>query len=169
MKRILMEFHNPAEKSMSEQLMRFANYMVFYVIQGRSVEDIYTTTKATLQSKNTKKVSGYIAAQDYERNKSNLVRRSSSLLFMSQSCNSLNLSQRSENSCDGNSSKLSESNSSLNLTSSKNNEKIVLREKFNNQSSDKSDRNLVGSDSNLTRAKSNSSSNLMKAKRQISF
>lgn len=169
MKRILMEFHNPAEKSMSEQLIKFANYMVFYVIQGRSVEDIYAMTKAWLQSKNTKKVSGYIAAQDYERNKPNLVRQSSSLLLMSRSCHSLTNSQQSESSYDENSSKMGGSNTSLSQISTKSHEMLVLREKCINRSGDSSARNLVGSDPNLSRAKSSSSSNLMKAKRQISF
>lgn len=163
-KKILMEFHNPAEKSLSEQLSKFANNMVYYVTQGQPLEEIYAMTRASLQSKNIKKVTGYIAPQDYERNKQILVRNCSS--FMSQSCNSLTLSQHSMSSCDGNSSKLSGSYSSLTRSSSKNNEMLALRENFINQNGE---RKLVGSDTNLSRAKSSSSTNLMKAKRQISF
>lgn len=152
--------------------MKFATHMVFYVIQGRASDEIYTLTRTLLQSKNTTKVSGYIAQQDYERNKQFLIRKNSSLLFMSQSCTSLNQSQQSENSYDGNSlnsSKLSESSSSINRSSSKNNELLVLRENLIATNGDKSARKFGGSESNLLRTKSNSSSNLMKAKRQISF
>lgn len=157
---------------MSEQLTKFAAHMVFYVIQGRTFDEIYNLTKTSIQSKNTTKVSGYIGQQDYERNKQFMTRKNSSLLFSSQSCSSLNMSQQSENSFDGhslNSSKLSESNSSFNQSSSKNNELLVLRENLMSTSGDKSARKFSGSDSNLNRPKSNSSTNLMKAKRQISF
>ena len=168
-RRILIEFYNPAEKSMSMQLMKFTNLMVFYVTQGRSFEEIYIQTKSLLLAKNTKKVSGYIAPLEYERNKQNLVRKSNSFLYMSHSSNSLNISQQSENSCEGNSSKLSESNLSLNKSTSKNNEALALRENLISQGSERTARMLVGNDSNFSRAKSSSSSNLMKAKRQISF
>lgn len=151
MTRILREFHNPAEKSMSDQLLKFANYMVFYVIQGRSAEEIYLKTRASLHAKYAKKAS--------------LLQRSESL-FSSNS--SFNMSQ-SENLFDLSSSRLSGSNSSINRSSSKNNGMLALRENFINQSGEKLGRMLVGSESNLSRTKSNSSSNLMKAKRQISF
>lgn len=170
-KTIFLEFYNPTIKSISGQLSKFANFMVFQVVQGLSHQKIYTSMKVHLESKNTTKVSGYIAQQDYERNQTNLIRRNNSLLLMSQSCSSLNFSH-SESFIDIgslNSSKLSESNSSLNRSSSKNNDSGALRENFLASSRENSAMKFGGSDSNLAKHKSTSSTNLLKAKRQISF
>lgn len=169
MKRIFLEFYNPATKSMSSQMINFANQMVFYVIQGRSFENIYELTKMSLQSKNTSKLFGYVRQDEYERNQQqNLIRKGFS--FMSQSCSTLNLSQQSAKSIESlNSMKPIGSDSSLNRSSSKSNQLLALRENFISQSGEKSVKKFGGSESNLTRAKSNSSTNLMKAKRQISF
>jgi hypothetical protein len=161
-KNIFIEFYNPAIKSISDQLMKFANQMVFYVIQGQDYVEIHKMTRLSLLTKNSTKVSGYVSQQDYDR------RKSSSLLLLSQSCSSsLNLSDNSLNS-----SRLS--NSSLNRSTSKNNESIALRENFMSQSSEKSARKFGGSDSNINlnrppSAATTPSTNLMKAKRQISF
>lgn len=172
-KTIFIEFHNPALKSISGQLSKFANFMVSYVIQERAINEIYSRTKVHLQSKNPTKVMGYIAQQEYQRNQPHFIRKNNSLLLMTQSCSSLNLSQQSDSYLDIsslNSSKLSESNSSLNRSSSKNNEMVgALRENFIGQSIEKSARKLGGSESSLNTLKSTSSSNLLKAKRQISF
>ena len=168
-KKILLEFYNPAGKSLSGQMLKFATHMVYYVVNGRPAEEIFAMTKASLQSKNTTKVTGYIGQQDFEQSQKNHVRRSSSFNMMaSQSCSSLNYSQQSETSFEGSSLHLNESNSSINRSSSKNNEMLALRENFMIQSSEKSARKF-GSESNLNKAKSSSSSSLMKAKRQISF
>lgn len=170
-KKIFLEFYNPAIKSVSEQLSKFANFMVFHVVQSLTFEEIYQKTKEYLQSKNPAKLrTGYIAKQDYEFNMKNLVKSNNSLLVMSQSSSSLNFSRCGSfyENCSLNSSKLSESNSSLNLSSSKNNDMRPLRENFIGQSNEKSAK-LSTSDSNLNKLKSSSSSNLMKAKRQISF
>lgn len=169
-KKIFIEFYDPANKSLSNQMAKFSNHMVYFVIQGQSKEDILRTTRLHLQSKMTTKVSGYIAPQDYERNKQYFFRKSNSLLLASQSYSSLNVAQCSESSFEdyaSSSSRLAPSNSSINLSSSKNNELGVLRENF--QSSAHSAKKFSGSESSLNRAKSNSSSSLMKAKRQISF
>jgi hypothetical protein len=140
----------------------FANQMVFYVKQGQSFDDIYRLTKSSLLTKNEK---------DQERSQQqSLIRRSSSFMMMSQSCSTLNFSQQSARSIDSlNSANFSGSNSSLSGSSSKNNQMLALRENFMVQSGEKSAKKFSGSDSNLNKSKSSSSSNLLKAKRQISF
>lgn len=170
-KTIFLEFYNPAIKSVSEQLSKFANFMVFNVVQGQTFDEIHPKAKEHFRSKNPVKVrTGYISKQDYEFSMKNIVKSNNSLLVMSQSSSSLNFSRSGsfyENSS-LNSSKLSESNSSLNLSSSKNNDMRPLRENFIGQSNEKSSK-ISASDSNLNKHKSSSASNLMKAKRQISF
>lgn len=170
-KKAFIEFYNPSVRSISAQFAKFANFMVSYVIQGRPANEIYAMMAHSMQSKNATRLTGYIAQQDFDRQC--IVRKNSSLMLMSESCSSLNISQQSENSFDGgsmNSSKLSISNTSLNRSSSKNNEMLALRENFLGLSNEKSAKKFSGSDSNLNRlVKSTSSSNLMKAKRQISF
>lgn len=167
------EFYNPSVRSVSDQLAKFANLMVSYVIQKRPSNEIYAKLTSSLQLKNATKLTGYIAQHDFD--KQLLIKRNSSLLMMSQSqsCSSLNLSYKTESSFDGssiNSSKLSISNASLNRSSSKNNEMLALRENFLGQSGEKSAKKFSGSESNANRlVKSTSSTNLMKAKRQISF
>jgi hypothetical protein len=155
-KNIFIEFYNPAIKSISDQLMKFANQMVFFVIQGQEYAEIYKTTRMNLIAKNATKISGYVSQQDFE------ARRSSSLVFSQSLSTSFNLSDSSLNS-----SRLS--NSSLNRSSSKNNDSTALRENFI-ASVEKSSRKF-GSESNIHRPSPSSatSSSLLKAKRQISF
>jgi hypothetical protein len=161
-KNVFIEFYNPAIKSISDQLMKIANQMVFHVIQGQDYAEIYKMTRLCLIAKNTSKVSGYVSLQDYER------RRGHSLMLLTQSSSSLNLSDSSLNS-----SRLSNSSLNLNRSSSKNNELIALRENFMT-SVEKSARKFGGSDSNINLPRppsstSTNSTNLLKAKRQISF
>jgi hypothetical protein len=162
--------------------------MVFYVIQGRSYDDIYTLTKEKYQkTKNVARVSGYIHAQEeYERNR-NLVRRSSSQLFrasLMNSSSSLNISNysSSENLADLNvasrKSSISENSSSasksdtLTRSSSKNNDGVgVLRENLLRNISDQKNSGHRASESDVSKifvGKTNSNM-LQKAKRQISF
>lgn len=171
-KTIFMEFYNPAVKSISGQLSKFAVMMVPYVILGESYLKVYDKIKVQLEAKYLPKTfSGYIAKPDYERLQPNLMRRNNSLLMMSHSSSSFSY-PRSDSFYENsslNSSRHTDSNSSLNLSSSKNNEMGPLRENF---IGDKSGAKKSGSESNLNRLKSSSSSSLsslMKAKRQISF
>lgn len=163
-KRIFIEFYNPAKKSVSEQMLNFANQMVFHVIQGRDSENIYLTLKSNLQSKNAAKISQTKNPDDRLQNQLSRHNKSS---LMSQSASSLNLSHPL--SLDSISNSYG-SSSSINRSSSKRNigSMLALRENFTTQSVNKSAQKF-GSDSNLSRSKSSSSSNLMKAKRQISF
>lgn len=174
-KKVLTEFYNPS-KSMSAQMQKFSNMMVFYVVQGRSFEDIYASTKTRLDAQNPTKVSGYIAPADYEKNR--YVRKNSSLLLLSGSCSSLNYSSvNSDSLLDGTFDK-SGSDTSLNQSLTKTTNAItesnnVLRENFNNRENS-SRKQLYGgsSDSNLNKlvnTTSTPSSNILKAKRQISF
>lgn len=152
--------------------------MVFYVIQGRSYDDIYTLTKDKLQkTKSVARVSSYIAQEELERNR-NLVRRSSSQLFQSNS--SLNVSNfsSSENLTSFNvasrKSSISENSSSAtksDRSTSKNNDGVgALRENLLRNISDQKNSAHRASESDVSKlfvGKTNS--NLLKAKRQISF
>lgn len=168
---IFREFYNPTNKSVSLQLERFVNLMTYQVVQEQPPHEILASTRSLLQSKNATRVTGYIGSKEYERNKPYLFQRNNSMLMMSHSSLSLNLSsQQSENSFDGGaSSRLSDCNSSVSLSSSKNNEGSALRENFLGKSVEKSAREISFSESNLNRSKSASSSSVNKAKRQISF
>lgn len=187
-KKIFVEFYDPLIKSTSNQMLKIANGMVFYVVQGRSAEEIYKLTKENYQkTRNITKVAGYITQEEYERNKRNLVRKNSSLLFQSMSNSSLNIYSSSENIIDGNSlpssgagsnskrSEMSENTSSAskkdlsNRSTSKNNETMgALRENFlKTDSGQKISQRPAANDSSskLFAAKTN----VLKAKRQISF
>lgn len=170
-RKAFVDFYNPSVRSVSEQLKKFSKCMVSYVMQGKSDHEIYAKLTDYLQTKNATKLTGYITQEQFD--KPNIIKRNNSLLMMSQSSSSFNFSRHSENSFDEslmNSSRLSTSNASLNRSSSKNNEMSALRENFLGQSNDKSAKKFTGSDSNVNRlVKTTSSSNLMKAKRQISF
>jgi hypothetical protein len=171
-RKIFIEFYNPS-KSMSAQMTKFSNLMVYYVIQGREFEDIYAITRRKLEEHSSTRVSGYINQEDYMKNQ--LVRKNSSLLF-SNSCSSLNLSHDSDSFNESNFDKSSGSETSLiHSSTSKNNQSCVLRENFlgrGNISNKKHQQPLFGgSDSNLSKISSStpSNSNILKAKRQISF
>lgn len=166
-KRAFIEFYNPT-KSVSAQMSKFATLMVFYVIQGRPVDDIYAMVKTKLEANNSTKVSGYIGKEDYQKN--HYIRKNSSLLLMSASCSSLNLSENNDSILDSTFER-SGSDTSLNRSSSKVAESNVLRENLSNNIRDNSTKKLFsGSDSNLNAVKTSTpSSNVLKAKRQISF
>lgn len=169
-KKVLSEFYHP-QKSMSAQMQKFSNMMVFYVIQGRSFDDIYATTKARLDAQNPTKVSGYIAPDEYEKNC--YIRKNSSLLLLTGSCSSLNYSSNNSDSLLDATFNKSGSDTSLSRSTSKSNaDNVVLRENFQGGNRENSTRKLYGgSDSNLNKLAVNSSTstNIMKAKRQISF
>lgn len=169
-KKLLNEFYHPG-KSMSNQMQKFSTLTVFHVIQGRSFDEIYSMAKTRLEGQNhTKKISGYIGPDEYEKNR--YIRKNSSLLLMpSLSCTSLNSStMNSDSFTDGSFLDRSSSDTSLNRSTSKSNaENCVLRENF--QIRENSARKAFGSDSNINKLPNTStpSSNVLKAKRQISF
>lgn len=163
-KKIFSEFYNP-QKSMSSQMTKFANLMVFYVIQGRSIDDIYAMTKSRLDAQNPTKISGYIAREDFEKNC--FVRRNNSLVLLSQSSSSLNFSGSTETIA----SDVSGSDtSSLNHSSTtKSNISGVLRENHMGvENSGKKSFNANEASINQLKT-STPASNILKAKRQISF
>ncbi|KAG5667494.1 hypothetical protein PVAND_015474 [Polypedilum vanderplanki] len=162
-KKIFTEFYNP-QKSMSSQMTKFANLMVYYVIQGKSFDEIYAITKSRLE--NPVKLTGYIGREEFEKNR--LVRSKSSLLMLSESALSLNGSLETL----GSDIDISGSDTSLNQSSSKSNISGILCENQNRKSNENSAKKLFGlSDSNLMNhvKTSTPSSNILKAKRQISF
>lgn len=167
-KRIFTEFYNPS-KSMSAQMTKFSNLMVYYIIQGRPLEEIFVMTKHRLEVQNPTKVSGYIAQDEYEKN--SFIRKNSSLLLMTNSCSSLNLTDNSNSFIDSNFDKTGSDTSLNHSTSKNNNDSGVLRENVLVNSRVKSSKKLFGgSDSSLHQLKTSTpSSNVLKAKRQISF
>lgn len=143
--------------------------MVFYVIQGKSFEEIYEQTKDRLLKKGVTKVNGYIAPEEYEMQKSNLFRRNNSLMLQSQSSQAQS-SQFSENSFDSSAvpsiNKVKNEtnapgNSKVSRSTSKSNESSALRENY------RSSREKVAV--STSKLFVGSKSNLLKAKRQISF
>lgn len=167
-KKLLQKFYQ-SNKSMSHQMQRFSSLVVFHVIQEQPFDDILTMAKTRLEAQKQTKVSGYIAPDVYERN--NFVRKNSSLLLMpSLSSSSLNSSTvHSDSLLEGSFLDRCSSDTSLNRSSSKSNaEGCVLRENVGRESSA---RKAFGSESNLSKMSSTStpSSNILKAKRQISF
>lgn len=166
-KKVFTEFYN-STKSMSAQMTKFSNLMVFYVIQGRSFDEIYHMTKTKLEAQNPTKVSGYIGHDDYQKN--HFIRKNSSLLLMSSSCSSFSLNENNDSILTDSTFDKSGSDTSLNISSSKNSEK-VLRENFSSNARDNSTKKLFSaSESNLNTLKTSTpSSQVLKAKRQISF
>lgn len=168
-KKLLSEFYHHG-KSMSNQMQKFSTLTVFYVIQGRTFDEIYAMAKERLEAQNKTKISGYVGPDEYEKNR--FIRKSSTLLMVpSLSCSSLNSSTiNSDSLMDGSFFDKSASDSSLNRSTSKSNaENNVLRENFQNR--ENSARKAFGSESNLNKitTTSTTSSNVLKAKRQISF
>jgi hypothetical protein len=166
-KKLLAEFYHHG-KSMSAQMQKFSNLIVFHVIQEKKQEEeIYLMAKTRLEALNPKRISGYVGPDEYEKNR--LIRKGSSLLLMpSSSCSSLNSSVMNSDSLMDSSFDKSASDTSLNRSTSKSNAELnVLRENF--QSRENSGRKAFGSESNLNKLSSTPSSNVLKAKRQISF
>lgn len=165
-KKIFVEFYDPTNKSLSSQMAKFSNHMVYFVVQGQSKDEILAAMKIHLQSKVATKVSGYIPPRDYEQNKQYFFRKSNSHMA-SQPFSTLQVSHHSDSSFEENSASSTLAPSRLTMSSSKNNDIRALRENF--QPSDLSASKCIRVESNLNRAKSSSSSSLMKAKRQITF
>ncbi|CRL03377.1 CLUMA_CG016223, isoform A [Clunio marinus] len=157
-KAIFIEFYESG-KSVSGQLSKFAVTMVDHVIFGRSSEEILKTTKIRLHSK---LCNGQM--------KQNLLRRNDSILNNLQSNSSMNLSQSESffGQSSLSSSRLNISNSSLNRSTSSN-ENFFMRDNCNSRSNENSGRKFNGNASTLNKLTSTSSTSLAKAKRQISF
>ncbi|XP_058834051.1 uncharacterized protein LOC131691557 [Topomyia yanbarensis] len=84
-KRLFLEFNDQSVSSTSEKLLRLANKHVYDVIQGRSVDDIYLKEKTRIMNvKNTSKLHGYIAPQEYEQRQQLVKRSASTSLLISE-------------------------------------------------------------------------------------
>lgn len=171
-KKVMAEFYNPG-KSMSAQMQKFSNMMVYYVMQGKSFEDIYNTTKKRLETQNSTKISGYVAPEDYEKNR--YIRKNSSLLLLTGSCSSLNFTSNNSDSLLDTTFDKSGSDTSLHHSITKTNSDSlnVLRENFNSRENSSRKKKFGGSESQLNKLvvnhTSTPSSSILKAKRQISF
>lgn len=94
-------------------LHRIADKHVFWVLQGKSEDEIYIHEKLKSDTATQlPKVSGYIAPDEYEQRKNDIMRRSNSNLFLSES------------SMDSFSMLSQQSNTSMNALHSKSNEYI---------------------------------------------
>ena len=136
-------------------MLKYSNNMVFFVIQGRNFEDIYSMTKARLQKSLCQKELSYIPHSTYEDNKQNEVKKTNTMLSSSMS------TQISEKFNCTSKKKKPSSEKCLTSSSSKNNESLALRENFIRCDQRSSTKKTVENAGN--------SSNLQKAKRQISF
>lgn len=170
---------------------------MYSVIQGKTIDEIYTYEKQKIESfKNKTKISGYITAEDYKMRKirctvpplssSSLSIASTSTSNITNNSNEFRISQSSDYL-----SQLSQNQAnSLQLSTSKNNENFtVLRENVDSEQRQKSAQkpfNFSGKNqknvspyrtttttnsTNLNQQKilANKNANILKAKRQISF
>lgn len=142
--------------------------MVFYVIQGKTFDEIYNQTKDRLLKKGATKIIGYIAPNEYEKQKCYLFRSNNSLMLQSQSSQAQSSSQFSEYSFDSGTvpsmKKVRNSetgNGPTTRSTSKSNESSALRENFRGSR----EKTAVSTSKLFVGSKSN----LLKAKRQISF
>lgn len=160
---------------------------MFFVIQGKSVDDIYMAEKTRIDmSRNVSKLTGYIGAEEYANRKNELSRSQSHDPSENNCPSAERLRQRNDsvtktNKADGNTStnNLTNSSSKNNLSNS------VLRENHDSKSAQKNagfsgrDQKNVSPYSDKVRtasSKSNklliggaSNSNVLKVRRQISF
>lgn len=160
---------------------------MFWVIQNKSVDEIYMTEKARQENvKNVTKLTGYIAADEYAKRRS-VLNRSQSYDPSENTCPSTEIRlQLSElESKGGNGSTANSSSNQMNSSSKNNLSSNVLRENHDSKSAQKNagfsgrDQKNVSPYSDKTRPTSNrttklliggaSNSNVLKVRRQISF
>ncbi|CAO1338987.1 unnamed protein product [Diamesa serratosioi] len=153
-KRLFTEFFCP-NKSVSGQMLKFSNSMVFFVIQGRHFDDIYSMTKSRLQKSLCQKELSSLTHSRYEDNKQNEIRKTNSVLSSTFPSFKTKNNVLSSEKC-------------INSSSSKNNESFVLRENVIRCNQKSSTKKTTMENTKLL-SKVGSSSNLQRAKRQISF
>ena len=137
-------------------MLKYSNNMVFFVIQGRNFEDIYSMTKARLEKSLCHKEFSYIAHTTCEDTRQTEVRKTSEALrSASFPTSTIKIKTQSSEKC-------------LTSSSSKNNESFALRENFircNQRYS--TTKTTIENEKILSNV--GSTTNLQKAKRQISF
>lgn len=148
-------------------MLKYSNNMVFFVIQGRNFEDIYSMTKARLKKSLCQEEFSYTTHSMYEDAKQNKVRKTNAMLsFKTLSPSSEPFKLASFPTSTKNNETLASEKCSTS-SSSKNNESLALRENFipcdRRNSSTKT---VVENEKEIS---SNNLNNLLKAKRQISF
>lgn len=173
---------------------RLADKLVFWVIQGKTVDEIYITEKVRMDNaKNItqNKLTGYIAPEDFENRKSETRRSFSNIhsenSFSQDQMASVNQSAVQASKLQRSNSNLANSNPALVNSSSKNNlGGNVLRENHDSKSAQKNagfcgkdQKNVSPYSDKVRSANSNKqnklliggalNSSLLKVKRQISF
>lgn len=183
-KRLYLESTTSRLGSTSGMMLSIADRLVFYVIQEKTVDEIYFDEKSRQEAaKNANsKLIGYIAPEEFAQRKEKLNKTLSST-----SRDSINLSQISDSV--ENENKLSERKPLTNSSSKNNFGASALRENHDSKSAQKNQSGFSGrNQKNLSPYKEKSStsannqqkqnkllignsthSNIMKVKRQISF
>lgn len=148
-------------------MLKYSNNMVFFVIQGRNFEDIYSMTKGRLKKSLSQKEFSYTANSMYEDAKQNEVRKTNAMLSFKTLSPSSEAFRLASNPTSTKNNETLASVKCSTSSSSKNNESFALRENFircNQRNS--STKTAVENEKEIS---SNNSTNLQKAKRQISF
>lgn len=97
-KRIYLESESQKADSTSVTMLRLAEKFVFWVIQGKSVDELYLAEKARAEQEKQQqfgKLSGYIAPEEFENRRKSQLRGSSNILSQSLSMESFSFTQSS--------------------------------------------------------------------------
>ncbi|CAO1335687.1 unnamed protein product [Diamesa tonsa] len=165
-KRLFTEFFCPS-KSVSGQMLKYSNNMVFFVIQGRNFEDIYSMTKARLEKSichkefNNKEHTTQKDLRQNEFLQTNAMLSSSTLSRTEELKTSSFPTSTKKN-------KTLSSEKCLTSSTSKNNESFALRENFIRCNQRNSTAKTTVQNEKIISNHGNTT-NLQKAKRQISF
>lgn len=165
-KRLFTEFFCPS-KSVSGQMLKYSNNMVFFVIQGRNFEDIYSMTKSRLEKSIRHKEFSNLTQTTHKVSRQNEVLKTNAVLSTSTLSRTEALQTASFPTSTKKNKTLS-SEKALTSSTSKNNESFALRENFircNQRNS--ATKTTVQNEKMLPNL--GNTTHLQKAKRQISF
>lgn len=166
-KRLFTEFFCPS-KSVSGQMLKYSNNMVFFVIQGRSFEDIYSMTKARLEKSLCHKELSIIPHTMHKDSRQNEVLNTNAMLSSSTLSRTSEALKTASFPTSTKKIKTLSSEKCLTSSSSKNNESFALRENFIRCSRRNSTTKMTVQNEKIL-SNVGSTTNLQKAKRQISF
>ncbi|XP_037042484.1 uncharacterized protein LOC119078870 isoform X2 [Bradysia coprophila] len=96
-KRLFLETRDEST-STSDTMIRIADRLVFWVVQGKSIDEIYLNEKMrkeNLRAASKIKLKGYIGPEDYEKLKKPIQKVNSNLFLSQSSTDSFNFSQQS--------------------------------------------------------------------------
>lgn len=152
-------------------MLKYSNNMVFFVIQGRNFEDIYSMTKARLEKSLCYKELSNIPHTMHNDSRQNVVLNTNAMLSSSTLLQTSEALKMASFPTSTKKNKIPSSEKCLTSSSSKNNESYALRENFircnRRNELDSTTKSTVQIEKILSIV--GSTTNLQKAKRQISF